>query len=454
MSIEGNSTPSFTEFNPSIVPYQLRVSDDVDAFDYSLGAHEVLLSGSVGSAKSILMAHLVVRHCVENDRARACLGRKSMPDLKETILALVLEHLEGDFIEGVDYIHNETKGKIIFKNGSEIISRSWADRKYKKARSLRLSMAVFEELTENDTQDKEAYDEIKMRVGRLPHIKQNLIISATNPDSPRHWAYKYFILSDSKTRHVYYSKTEENPFLPKQYIEQLKTDLDEKMARRMLHGEWIEIQSESIYYAYNRERNYIDAPYKINPSLPIGVTFDFNIGEGKPFSACCFQYDGNAFHVFKEIIIQGARTLDACDELANSGILDMPHMFKVYGDATGRARSTKSLHSDYDLITKFFSNYNSGRLRWELCVPRDNPPIRERHNMVNAYCYNAHKQVRLFVYHCPTVDEGLRLTSFKKGGALVEDDSNSYQHVTTALGYAMVYIVRLIGMKAITSEAR
>ena len=85
-----------------------------------------------------------------------------------------------------------------------------------------------------------------MRVGRLPHIKTNLSLSATNPDSPSHWVYKYFITSDNPMRHVYYSITEDNPFLPDWYIEQLKSTLDPKMAARMLRGEWIAFAADVV----------------------------------------------------------------------------------------------------------------------------------------------------------------------------------------------------------------
>lgn len=432
------SKPHLSQFDPTIIPYQIKAIKDLYSFDYRLGTHEILLSGSVGSAKSVLMAHLVVRHCLENSGARVCLGRRALSDIKETIFRKILEHISEDLQEGVDFKVRYDSAKIKFTNGSEIISRSWADKKFKKSRSLELSCLCIEELTENDDQDKEAFDELKMRVGRLPHIKQNFIICATNPDSPAHWAYKYFITSNAETRHVYYSVTSDNPFLPKSYIEQLEKDLDPKMAQRMIYGQWIEINEDVVYYAYSREKNFINQEYRINKHFPIHWSFDFNIGLGKPMSMCLFQHINDTFHVFDEVIVEGARTLDILEELAGRGYLDRGQKIIVHGDATGMARSTSSLQSDYDIIRKFLSNYKN--LNFEMQVPRSNPPIRTRHNIVNAYCQNSHEQVRLYVYKkCQTVDEGLRLTALKKGGNLVEDDSKRYQHVTTALGYGIVF---------------
>ena len=440
-----NSTPGVQDFDPSQIPWQHKaITEILWEHDYSLGVHESLFSGSVGSAKSMLLAHLVVRHCMENVKARCLLVRKALPDLKATIFQKILEHLDNEpnLMKDRDYYVIHNTAKIVFRNGAEIISRTCADKKYKKVRSLELSMAVFEELTEMNEEDQEFYHEVRMRVGRLPHIKTNLILSATNPDSPSHWVYKYFITSDNPMRHVYYSITEDNPFLPDWYIEQLKSTLDPKMAARMLRGEWIEIAAEVVYYSYDAERQKIDTEYKIDLNYPIHLTFDFNIGEGKPFSSCAFQFIKGEMHIFAEVVVEGMRTLDSCDEWAARGFLNHKTQYMVNGDATGRRRDTRSNKSDYDIIKKFLDNFRPDGRRFDyvIDVPRSNGSIRDRHNLVNAYCRNELGEVRLFVYKgAPTADEGLRLTQLKKGGQYIENDSAAcpYQHITTAIGYGL-----------------
>lgn len=435
------STPSISSFDPRIIPFQKKVIDDLDLYDYLLGTHEVLLSGSVGSSKSILMAHIVVMHCLENPKARVLLGRRALPDLKSTIFNKIVEHIEIDLKEGTDYEKNDSTATIIFSNGSQIISRSWADNRFSKVRSLELSAACIEELTESD--ESHAYNEIKMRVGRLPHIKNNFIISATNPGSPSHWAYKYFIEQTSPTRHVYYSRTEDNPFLPRSYIDQLKKDLDPKMARRMLYGEWLEIANEVVYYAYDTTKQYKrDTEYKPLPGWPIWISWDFNIGEGKPLSVVAGQFYGGTVHVFKEWVIEGMRTEESCEEIFESGILFHPGKIYLTGDAAGTHRDTRSKRSDYDIIKKYMSNLET-KIDWELFLTPANPPVRLRHNKVNALCKNDLGETRLYVYKgCKTVDEGLRLTQLKKSGQYIEDDSKYYQHITTALGYMIVNMTR------------
>ncbi len=450
------STPTFSAFDPREVPYQCDVINDVKfKFDYSIGVHEVLLTGSVGSAKSLLLAHLIVRHCIEWPGAKVLIGREALQDLRDTLYLKIRQHLSGTFIKGEQYQDYDSTIRIAFSNGSEIMGRSWHDGDIEKFGSLELSMAVIEELTEN--KKPEFYKKIYERVGRLPHVRENIVISATNPDSPSHWAYAHFEMDlddpygdgesrrlaqekRSPAKHVYYSKTRDNKFLPTWYIENLKKIYDDKMYLRMGEGIWIEINQEVIYYNYLKSRNYRAYDYEINEKLPIRICFDFNIALGKPLSLCLFQWDGRAAHFFDEVILDTASTEEALEELENKGHLSHNVKYIIHGDATGESKSTKSKKSDYDIIRKYLANVGSGhdRLDFEIKVPKSNPPIRTRHNTVNAYFRNKLGEIRLYVYkNCKTLDEGFRLTALKKGGSFIEDDSKAYQHVTTAAGYGI-----------------
>lgn len=432
------STPKISEFDPRDVPYQYQVIKDVRRkYDYKLGAHEILLSGSVGSAKSILMAHLILTHCLTYPKARACIARRALPDLKQTLFLKIKEHMEGDLVRGVDYDIHESSAHIQFANGSEIISRSWADKHYSKLRSLELSCAAIEELTENDTQD--AFDELKMRVNRLSHVPEHFTIAATNPDSPSHWAYKYFMLSESSTRHVYYSVTSDNKFLPESYIRKLKEDLDPKMVERMVYGKWLDIAGETVYYQYDRDTHFKNEDYRVQSQHPIYITWDFNIGEGKPMSVIAYQYIDDTFHFFDEFVVHGARTEVMMEEIWNRGIFDnkVPY-FGIQGDATGSHRSTNSNWSNYEIIFQYLDRKG---IKYEKQILRLNPPIKKRHNIVNAYLKNSYGHVRVYLYKkCKVADEGCRLVKLKEGGHYIEDDSKYYQHITTAMGYGINYL--------------
>jgi hypothetical protein len=153
------------------------------------------------------------------------------------------------------------------------------------------------------------------------------------------------------------------------------------------------------------------------------------------------QHVGDEVHIFGEVVIEGLRTLEACQAMADKGLLDYPLTYHVGGDASGKHKDTRNNRSDWDIIKQFLAGYEqkgSGKLiDFSMKVPIANPPVKARHNLVNAYCMNANGRRRLFVYKgAQTVDKGLRLTKLKKG-AYIEDDSKDYQHITTAVGYAI-----------------
>ena len=456
--MQTSSTPSFFQFNPRYVPYQYRVIHDLEIkYDYTNGPQFILLSGSVGSAKSVLMAWLIIKHCQEYKGARALIGRKAMPDLKDTIFQKILEMLDGSFIEGVDYVVNLTSTSIAFSNGSEIISRSWHDKKYTKFRSLELSFIAIEEVTENDAKDWKFFNELIARLGRLPHVPVNLFIGATNPDSPDHPCHKFFIEGGKRVKdvvhktpniHTYYSITEKNPFLPRWYIEGLKEKYDAKLIRRMLYGEWLHIHTDVIYYQYNPEIHFTLENTLPDKDLPLRLSFDFNIQKNKPMSSILLQYNprGRKYVFIDEVAVDGARTGDALEEWAGKGYFDLPHNPEIiiHGDATGSRGDTRGPRSDYDVIEDFMRRYkrkDGQRLEYDVQILKSNPSIRERHNIANGQLKNAAGRVSVFIdKRCKVVHEGFLNTRLKENAGYIEDQSTKGQDISTACTYAIHYI--------------
>jgi len=372
--VRSGEIPLLTEFNPNNVTWQYRALKEIRTeYDYDLGVHQVLCSGAVGSAKTLFGAHLGITHCLGNKGAVCGIGRVTMPDLKETLLHMILEHL-GEPGELVDYEYNRTKSQIEFSNGSRILTFSWHDKKWKKFRSYAFTMFIIEELTEND--GPEIHEAIMLRLGRNKNIKEKLFVMLTNPDDPEHWAFKKiitkdgvvephkigiddlgnFIMKDGVSTHVYYSLTEDNKFLDPAYIDFLERNLDPVMAERMLKGRWVPISKKNIYYSYGPANQIREKTYQVDKKLPIRVTWDFNIGDGKPMSATAFQYTGHATHWFKEYVVYSARTGDILQEMAEDGLFEHPVAYVIHGDANGSYRDTRSL-----LIQRQWISIRQGR---------------------------------------------------------------------------------------------
>jgi len=438
------ATPGLTDFDPRRIPWQLDATKFVKDFDYKKGVLELFFSGSIGSAKTIEHVHLIVLHCLQNPGSRYLMLRRVLKDLKRTSWGVLLGHIAD--IPHLVESYNKTDMKIVFVNGSEIIGDSYEKGDFEKFRSLELSGADFEEGNEAS---KEVYEAIKMRVGRIPAVKENIITIRCNPDEPSHWLYEYFIQDQNHPcKKVFYSLTEQNPFLPKWYVENLRRDLDPLMAKRMLQGQWISILGDSIYYAYDDTIQFIQSEHKFNPYYPMDFFHDQNIGKGKPMSMGIGQYIKGTFHIFAEFVIEGFNTPKLIDEILNSGIVELTNKVRVFGDCNGWNKDTRGSETDYDIIQRALQRYvkkNGEQIEVEMQVPRSNPGIRARQNIVNAACCNDLGERRLFVYKtAPTVSKGLKLTKLKKGSTYQEDDSDPFQHVVSALGYYVYRVKKYI----------
>lgn len=420
----------------------MKVINLVKSWDYDRdGVLEILLSGAWGSAKSLLMAHLSVLHCMEYPKATFGMFRRALPDTRNSIYLKIDEHLQGDFEHGKDYSGSERECTFKFRNKSSIVPRSWADKRYTKMRSFDISSGLIEELTENDSEEFMAvYPEILARVGRVTHVKERFLICATNPDSPEHAIYDYFFLNPTKNRFVFHSNTEDNPFLPNGYVDTLKRTLTKQEINRYIYGRWVPIKTKVIYYAYDPKKSYRRYEYTIHEKHPIYISFDFNIALNKPMSSVLFQYIDGKFHFFDEVVIHSARTLDVLEEINGLGYFDYPVKYYIHGDATGKNRNTASKKSDYDVVRNYLANLENeyGPVNFEIDVPPSNPPIRTRHTVVNGQLQNYFGETYIYVYAaCKMLHKGLELTKLKNGADYIEDDTKPWQHITTAMGYGI-----------------
>jgi hypothetical protein len=230
----------------------------------------------------------------------------------------------------------------------------------------------------------------------------------------------------------------DNPWFPEVLNQERLHDLntlDKHMYSHIWDGGCIVRTGMEVYHAFSLDNVSDEAEY--DHALPILWSHDFNIGEGKPMSSCLCQIkkgtgpDGvirPELHAFNEIILETADTNDAAAEMKQR----YPgKQVVVYGDASGKAKDTRSKTTDYLIL--------AGQGFKKQKVPSANPPVRDRHNVVNGLLRSASDDIRLKIHpRCKVLIKGLERVKIKKGSGYLEEETYE-QHVTTALGYLANY---------------
>ena len=147
-----------------------------------------------------------------------------------------------------------------------------------------------------------------------------------------------------------------------------------KMKQRSSDGDWMhemEISFETVVGAKCFE-NFsmlanVSSDIKYDEKLPVRLCCDFNV---EPMAWAIAQIHGkNDVHFFDEIFLKSGDVVEACEEFLDR-YGDHYGEVLVYGDASGKARSSRDQRSNYDEIKLRLS----GRpFKLRMRVPTSNP---------------------------------------------------------------------------------
>jgi hypothetical protein len=126
-----------------------------------------------------------------------------------------------------------------------------------------------------------------------------------------------------------------------------------------------------------------------------------------------------------EIVLNETNTYEACARLKKR----LPPGLEVqfYGDASGRARKTSAVASDWDIIMQKFAGAS-------IFVPRSNPPVERRTASVNAALRNGKLKVDA---RCKTLIRDLESLAYKPGSPVFDLRDPRLGHISDALGYCV-----------------
>lgn len=218
---------------------------------------------------------------------------------------------------------------------------------------------------------------------------------------------------------IYRGKTEDNPVLSQTWINQLKAKYSKAKLRAYMNGEFVNLESGTVYYTFDRTRHKSYETIRHDDILLIGV--DFNVGN---CSAVIIVKRGNTYHAVAEI----------------KGALDTPHLIRemldrwplnkkiVYPDATGIKRSSSnSAVSKTDIALLRLAGL-------QIRARSTNPLVRDRVACKN----NLIEKDRYYISEtgCPTYIKHIEQQAYVDGKP--DKDSNN-DHLPDAGGYVVAF---------------
>jgi len=221
--------------------------------------------------------------------------------------------------------------------------------------------------------------------------------------------------------------------LPEEVIEAARRRLSPRQFRQEYEASF-ETATGKIYEDYSRE-NQTDA--RIEPHEQLCWMHDQNY---TPLSSAIGvkRNNGQDLYLLDEIVLTSAISRQSALEFVEKFKAHQNKHVLIYGDPYGRNGEKHGHSSDYTEIEAVLRQNGWSSTRR---IKAAHPAIKDRQNAVRAKILNAAGERSLFVnpHTAPWCHKGLATVQTKEGSTFQEDESNQYQHITTAIGYMVDY---------------
>jgi len=379
-------------------------------------------SGPIGSGKSQALTQEAIKLSYLNPGRLGLLGAPTFPMLRDATQATLLEILD---LNGVPFEYNKAENTLLMKDtGSRILFRPVDE--FERLRGTNLAWFGLDELTY--TQEA-AWLRLEGRL-RDPKAERLSGFAVWTPKG-YDWVYRKFLANRVEGYDVVIAKPFENHFLLDQipdFYKRLQDSYDENFYKQEVLGSYLNMTGGMVYGSFSRQRNVQEL--KPDSYLPLLWTLDFNVD---PMSSVIAQIARKEVRVLDEIVIRRATTQQACEEFLKrypnheAGII-------VYGDASGFQGQTTGA-SDYEIVREYFGVHTNMPVQYR--VPRSNPNVRERINLMNSKLRTASGDVGVLIDpKCRELIKDFEQVSFKEDSNQIDKDRDRFRtHLSDALGY-------------------
>ena len=153
-----------------------------------------------------------------------------------------------------------------------------------------------------------------------------------------------------------------------------------------------------------------------------------------PLSSCIAVIRKGVPYFLDEIVLESAVSRQSALEFLEKFKNHKNKKVYIYGDPAGRAGEKHGHQSDYTAIEDVL---RAAGWAFERRVRKAHPAIKDRQNAVRTKVCSASGIVSLYVnpVTAPWCHKALATCQLKHGSSFQEDETNQYQHISTAIGY-------------------
>lgn len=227
-------------------------------------------------------------------------------------------------------------------------------------------------------------------------------------------------------------------------IAEAKKNMSELEFRQEIGAEFVNLRAGKVYYAFSDANKTTICPWYAHrpwsPYHPVILGPDFNVN---PMHWNLGQMVNHYWWWFDEIHLKDSNTPEAALALAHKLLVmrEQGHNPPDYdviicGDASGKARSTKSNQTDYEIIKQVLKAHG---IRFRDVTPDANPSIKDRVNSVNAKCRSASGELAMWFHttQCKMLIHDMERVTWKVGGDFILDPgpARDLTHASDGIGY-------------------
>ena len=368
------------------------------------------------------MCQEAIRLCYLNPGRMGLLGAPTYPMLRDATQATLLEILESNRIP---YDHNKAENSLTMKDTwSRIIFRPVDD--FERLRGTNLAWFGLDELTYTQEQ---AWLRLEGRL-RDPKAERLCGFAVWTPKG-FDWVYRKFVVNQNDSYQTIQAAPRENRHLLGKipdFYKRLEESYDQKFYAQEVLGEYLHLSGGTVYTAFEAADHVTDLA--VDTNLPLRWTLDFNVD---PMSSLIVQTDDGKVKVLDEIVIRNGTTQEACAEFLkryprhDEGLI-------VYGDASGNQQQTTGF-SDYQMVREHLQANSTIKTNYK--VPKSNPSVKERINLMNAKLRSASGEISVLVDRkCKELIKDFEQVAFKADTFQIDKDRDRQRtHLSDALGY-------------------